>query len=153
MSLPGLHSYHADSEISDSEGETTPVHDPPPAPGVGKFRTTYLQHESLFLPLLTVCSVSLVSSGLGIPQSHPPQPSPPTFVRPVVHSAPSIGLVDYQGDEDDIDMEVEGPQDTEVSRELAINDITVSVSSLSLSLSLSTFVGCSNIGECTEYKK
>lgn len=51
MSLPGLHSYHADSEISDSEGETTPVHDPPPAPGVGKFRTTDLQYESLSLPL------------------------------------------------------------------------------------------------------
>ena len=51
MSLPGLQSYHADSEISDSEGETSPVHDPPPAPGVGKFRTTYLQHESLSLPL------------------------------------------------------------------------------------------------------
>ena len=49
-----------------------------------------------------------MSSGLGIPGSNPIQPSPPAFVKPVVRSAPSIGLVDYDRDEE------EGMEDVEV---------------------------------------
>ena len=39
--------------------------------------------------------------GLGIPQTQSIRPSPPPFTKPVVHSAPSISLVNYDRDDDD----------------------------------------------------
>ena len=75
----GLVSYTGDSEISDSEDERGSIsNSPPPVP--------------------------LAASSLGIPPSEPHLPTtPPSFIRPIVHTpAPSTGLVDYSYyDEDD----------------------------------------------------
>ena len=48
-----------------------------------------------------------MSSGLGIPHSEPPLRVPITdpFVRPVVHSAPIIGLVHYYGEDEEEEEE------------------------------------------------
>ncbi len=35
MALPGLQGYQGDSEISDSEGDLSPDHEPAPVPGAG----------------------------------------------------------------------------------------------------------------------
>ena len=73
----GLVSYTGDSEISDEdevEHEST-GHTPP----------------------------GVVAQGLGIPSSRPknPSPTPPSFAPAVVQSAPSIGLVAYNADEEE----------------------------------------------------
>ena len=74
-SRKGLVSYTGDSEISDSEDERVSAGSTPP---------------------------SLAANTLGIPPSKPRQPTtPPSFVKPVVHSAPSTGLVDYYAEEED----------------------------------------------------
>lgn len=74
-SRKGLVSYTGDSEISDSEDERVSVGNTPP---------------------------SMAANTLGIPPSKPLRPAtPPLFVKPIVHSAPSTGLVDYYADEED----------------------------------------------------
>ena len=73
----GLVSYTGDSEISDSEDERTSVSNSPPL-------------------------VPLGTSSLGIPPSKPREvATPPTFVKPEVHSAPVMGLVDYGVDDEE----------------------------------------------------
>ena len=114
MSLPGLQSYHGDSEISDSEGESTPQH----VQGVGKERMSYITHNRQCNYLFYA-----VISGLGIPHSNKVQSSPPSFVKPVIQPAPSIGplaaagLVDYHDEEE----EGEGPHKAgNITREVVI---------------------------------
>ena len=95
-SLLGLAGYQGDSEISDSEGEASPTVDRgPQPPGVGENDTPPLQ--------AVLTCLSTVSSGLGIPRSVVQQEVPATepFVRPVVQSAPSIGLVAYYHDDEE----------------------------------------------------
>ena len=79
----GLVSYGGDSEVSDSEmeEERRSITTSPPA--------------TLVLP-------QVMANSLGIPSSKPRTPSsPPSFVKPVVQSAPLGGLVAYYGDEDE----------------------------------------------------
>ena len=73
----GLVSYTGDSEISDEdEVEHEPTGRTPPG---------------------------VVAQGLGIPSTRPkhPSPTPPSFAPAVVQSAPSIGLVAYNADEEE----------------------------------------------------
>ena len=87
-SRKGLVSYTGDSEISDSEDERVSVGNTPP---------------------------SMAANTLGIPPSKPRQPTtPPLFVKPIVHSAPNTGLVDYYADEEDEQNESKDMEDGNV---------------------------------------
>ena len=93
----GLVSYGGDSEVSDSEVEEDSM------------SATNSPPSSLVLP-------EVMANSLGIPASSKPRTpsSPPSFVKPVVSSAP---LVAYYGDEED-DHNVSSEMDTST-----VNDV------------------------------
>ena len=104
MALPGLQGYQGDSEISDSEGDVSPEHESAPVPDSGMSKSLIKRSHTIDMCISVISNI-----GLGIPRSQPPvRPSPPPFTKPVVRSAPSITLVNYDRDEDDdMDMSME----------------------------------------------
>lgn len=95
----GLVSYGGDSEVSDSDIEEDSM------------SSTNSPPSTLFLP-----EVMANSLGISAPSSKPRTPSsPPSFVKPVVRSAP---LVAYYGEEDD-----EHNVSSEMDTTLGVNEV------------------------------
>lgn len=94
----GLVSYGGDSEISDSEDERVSTGNTPPG---------------------------VVAQGLGIPPSRSRQPTtPPSFTRPIVHPAPSTGLVAYSYADEDEDEHNES-RDVENTENVTLEDVFI----------------------------
>ena len=112
--VSGLVNYRGDSEISDSEDEA-------------------LDRSSVTTPP----AVSI--HGLGIPPTQAKRAiTPPVFVRPVVKSAPSLGLVDYMDEDEDPNesKQVEEEEEEHVEQQYTLHQTTRPHETVSPSLEL-----------------